>query len=128
MVLALLTGSVLIPEPDGTLGPDLGEAIFVFLVTSAVMLVALKRLQETRALLRDGRAGREAAQLVDTILDTTQEWFWGVDEHGPFTFSSPSSKELLGYLPEELIGGPSIKDIIYASHLMSPRRLAWIPA
>ncbi|MDQ0925670.1 PAS domain-containing protein [Pseudarthrobacter sp. W1I19] len=46
------------------------------------------------------------SSLMDTVLDTSQEWLWAVDGAGTFTFSSSASTTLLGYEPRELVGRP----------------------
>jgi PAS domain S-box-containing protein len=46
------------------------------------------------------------AQLMDTVLSATREWLWVVGANGRFTFSSPASRDLLGYEPSELLGRP----------------------
>jgi PAS domain S-box-containing protein len=41
---------------------------------------------------------------MDTVLSTSREWLWALDEQGNFTFSSPASASLFGYSPSELVG------------------------
>lgn len=55
---------------------------------------------------RDRIHARRTAGLMDTVLSTSREWLWAVDDHGIFTFSSRASTTLLGYHPSELIGRP----------------------
>ncbi|WLQ07096.1 sensor domain-containing phosphodiesterase [Arthrobacter oryzae] len=59
-----------------------------------------------RATRRDMMLGRGAVHLIDTVLSTSQEWLWAVDEQTNFTFSSRASLTLLGYTPGELLGQP----------------------
>lgn len=47
---------------------------------------------------------RGAAQLTDRVLSNSREWLWAVGADGRFTFCSPSSRDLLGYEPSELLG------------------------
>ena len=55
------------------------------------------------------RALREAA-LIDSeerfraLVESTDDWFWAVDEAGRYTYASPSLERLLGYRPEEVLG------------------------
>jgi PAS domain S-box-containing protein len=41
---------------------------------------------------------------METVLINCREWLWAVGPDGRFTFSGPSSRELLGYEPSELLG------------------------
>jgi PAS domain S-box-containing protein len=41
---------------------------------------------------------------METVLSNCREWLWAVGPDGRFTFSGPSSRELLGYEPSELLG------------------------
>ena len=38
------------------------------------------------------------------LAETTFDWIWEVDREGRYTFASPRVTELLGYLPEEVLG------------------------
>jgi PAS domain S-box-containing protein len=42
--------------------------------------------------------------MMDTVVTTSREWLWTLDEKGNFTFSSPTCIDLLGYRPAELAG------------------------
>ena len=50
------------------------------------------------------RALRESEQRFRSLVETTSDWVWEVDQHGFYTYASPKVKELLGYNPEEVIG------------------------
>lgn len=50
------------------------------------------------------RALRESEQRFRSLVETTSDWVWEVDEHGFYTYASPKVKELLGYDPGEVIG------------------------
>lgn len=39
-----------------------------------------------------------------SLVESTSDWIWEIDNNGFYTYSSPKVKELLGYDPEELIG------------------------
>lgn len=64
---------------------------------------------------------RAVSDLMETVLDTSQEWLWAVDGHGNFTFSSRASATLLGYEPAELIGRP-LSLVIDQDELASARQ------
>ena len=38
------------------------------------------------------------------LIDTTSDWVWETDEQGVYTYVSPRIHEILGYLPEEVLG------------------------
>jgi len=38
------------------------------------------------------------------LIENINDWFWEIDANHIFTYSSPLSRELLGYEPDELIG------------------------
>jgi PAS domain S-box-containing protein len=43
------------------------------------------------------------------LIDTTSDWVWETDEQGTYTYVSPRIHEILGYLPEEVLGrDPSV--------------------
>jgi PAS domain S-box-containing protein len=50
------------------------------------------------------RTLRESEQRFRSLVETTSDWVWEVDEHGFYTYASPKVKELLGYDPGEVIG------------------------
>jgi PAS domain S-box-containing protein len=39
-----------------------------------------------------------------SLVETTSDWIWEVDEQGIYTYVSPHVRELLGYRPEEMLG------------------------
>ena len=39
-----------------------------------------------------------------SLIETTSDWIWELDEKENYIYSSPRVKELLGYRPEEIIG------------------------
>ena len=47
---------------------------------------------------------KESEERFRALVETTSDWIWEVDAHGVYTYASPKVKELLGYLPEEIIG------------------------
>lgn len=38
------------------------------------------------------------------LVETTTDWIWEVNEHAVYTYASPRIKDILGYLPAEIIG------------------------
>ena len=39
-----------------------------------------------------------------TLVETTSDWVWEIDEHAVFTYSNPKICDILGYEPEEVLG------------------------
>ncbi len=47
---------------------------------------------------------QEREEWFRSLVETTSDWIWSVDQDGIFTYASPRIKDLLGYEPEEIIG------------------------
>jgi PAS domain S-box-containing protein len=47
---------------------------------------------------------RESEERYRTLVETTFDWVWEVDDEGRYTTVSPKIRELLGYAPEEVLG------------------------
>ena len=47
---------------------------------------------------------RESELRFRSLVETTSDWVWEVDQSGFYTYASPKVKDLLGYEPEEVIG------------------------
>ncbi len=72
---------------------------------TAELLDANRQLQsEIQQRKEMERALRESEERFRALTETTSEWIWEVDAGGVFTYVSPRVTELLGYLPEEIIG------------------------
>jgi PAS domain S-box-containing protein len=39
-----------------------------------------------------------------SLVETTSDWIWEIDENSIYTYASPKIRDLLGYEPEEVIG------------------------
>lgn len=50
------------------------------------------------------KALRESETKFRTLVESTSDWIWEMNEYGVFTYASPQVLELLGYAPEEVIG------------------------
>ena len=60
---------------------------------------------------RDITRRRQAAETVKkseekyrSLVETTSDWVWEVDENGVFTYVSPKVRDILGYEPAEVLG------------------------
>ncbi len=47
---------------------------------------------------------RQSEERFRALTETTSEWIWEMDEHIRFTYASPRLLELLGYMPDEILG------------------------
>jgi PAS domain S-box-containing protein len=47
---------------------------------------------------------RESEAKFRTLVESTSDWIWEVDEHNIYTYSSPQVFDLLGYTAEEVLG------------------------
>jgi len=59
-------------------------------------------MEDTRKQAKE--ALQESEQRFRSLVETTSDWIWEVDEHGTYTYVSPKAKALLGYEPDEMIG------------------------
>ena len=62
-------------------------------------------------LLRDISQSRQAEERLRNselrfrnLVESTSDWVWEIDENGVYTYVSPQIRNLLGYVPEEVIG------------------------
>ncbi|RNL59171.1 EAL domain-containing protein [Arthrobacter oryzae] len=104
VVFALTAGAALILDPGGILaGPAAQWLAGLVIVTPVTMAIVLAE-RFRRGHRAERTHARHEAQLMDTVLSTSHEWVWAVNDRGLFTFSSPASAGLLGWEPAELIG------------------------
>lgn len=47
---------------------------------------------------------RETMERFRSLVETTSDWVWEVDENTVYTYASPQIRQLLGYRPEEVLG------------------------
>ena len=69
---------------------------------AVVKVLKNKRTREEKG--RAEEALREIEQRFRSLVETTSDWVWEVDENGVYTYVSPKSKELLGYEPDQVVG------------------------
>ena len=85
-----------------------------------ILLAGWTAVRGLRTQSREHDRSRAVSDLMESVLDTSQEWVWAVDGHENFTFSSRASTTLLGYEPDELIGRP-VGTVIDPDELASAR-------
>ena len=73
-------------------------------VLMSLAWAVLSALRARRVLSAERTRAEAASQLMETVLTTSHEWLWALDEQGDFIFSSPTSTDLTGYHPSELVG------------------------
>jgi len=72
---------------------------------TAELLQANKALRADIAeRMRTEEALRKSETKFRTLVETTRDWFWELNENVTYTYASPRIRELLGYVPEEVIG------------------------
>lgn len=47
---------------------------------------------------------RKSEERFRSLVETTTDWVWEVNEHAVYTYASPKIRDILGYEPEEIIG------------------------
>jgi len=47
---------------------------------------------------------QKSEERFKSLVETTNDWVWEVDENGVYTYASPRSFDILGYKPSEVIG------------------------
>jgi len=47
---------------------------------------------------------RESERRFRSLVETTGDWIWAINQQGIHTYSNPSIKKILGYEPEEIVG------------------------
>lgn len=103
-VFTVIAGGVVMGDPWGVLDHPGARILADSLVLISLAWAVLSALHARRELCTERARAETSAQLMDTVLITSHEWLWALDEQGNFTFSSPTSIDLTGYHPSELIG------------------------
>ncbi|UCG77947.1 MAG: PAS domain S-box protein [Nitrospirota bacterium] len=47
---------------------------------------------------------RESKDRFQSLVESTSDWIWEINEQGQYTYCSPRVNDILGFTPEELIG------------------------
>lgn len=121
IVFALTAGAVLILDPAGLMDRPGVKVLAGLLILMPIALAVALSLRFHRSHRAERTRTRVSDRLMDTVLSTSREWLWAVDDQGIFTFSSPTSTIILGWPPAELVGEHCGK-VIDADALASARR------
>lgn len=65
---------------------------------------ALFMEQGIRARKTAERALRESEEKFRSLVESTSDWIWEVNEQGLFTYASPQVRDILGYTADEVMG------------------------
>jgi PAS domain S-box-containing protein len=104
LLVGVITTAALIVDPSGILAHPGARMLAGALVLLPIAVAGLLALRFHRSHCSERMLARVTTQLMDTVLSTSREWLWAVDDQGNFTFSSPASTTLFGYSPSELVG------------------------
>ena len=104
VVFTLITAAAVIADPSGILNHPGARLLAGSLVLMPIAVAGFLALRFHRSHRSERMRARATTQLMDTVLNTSREWLWAIDDQGNFTFSSPASTSLFGYSPSELIG------------------------
>ncbi len=100
----LVAGAVVVFDLWGVLNRPgtkiLAGLLVIMSLTWAVLWAARARDQQSQ----EEDDASNSTRLVETVLATSREWLWTLDDRGIFRYSSPACIELFGYLPSELVG------------------------
>jgi PAS domain S-box-containing protein len=100
--------------------PAVLTGVLVSLATGLVLVAGWAAARGIRAHREERTRNSVISRLVSTVMDTSGEWLWALDDAGTFSFSSRASADLLGYEPSELIGRP-LSLVINEDHLARAR-------
>gem|GEM_PF-5727455 len=55
----------------------------------------------------------ESEQRIRSLVETTNDWIWEIDNNAFYTYSSPQVEDLLGYTPVEVLGKKPFDFMLY---------------
>jgi PAS domain S-box-containing protein/putative nucleotidyltransferase with HDIG domain len=92
-----------------------------YIIRHTVLADRVRRIisEERESLLR---ALEESNERFRSLVETTSDWIWEIDAQGAYTYCSPKVNDLLGFMPEELIG-KHLVDLISITEVERTRRI-----
>ncbi len=89
---------------EATRASDKIRSLFIIISSGIVAIGIMIFLVISK--IRDQTKARiiKSEMRYKSLVETTPDWVWEVDENGVYTYSSPRIKEILGYEPQEIIG------------------------
>lgn len=75
-------------------------SLLVILIFSNTLISILSG----RKIVRSEETLRESEERYRSLVETSSDWVWEVDDQGRYTHASPKVRQILGYSPEEIIG------------------------
>lgn len=92
-----------LPAPRGK--DEVSELTAAFEEMYEKLATSYQSLQDKIQEIEESReALRESEERFRSLVETTSDWVWELDQHRVYTYCSPKVKDLLGYEPAELIG------------------------
>jgi diguanylate cyclase (GGDEF)-like protein/PAS domain S-box-containing protein len=79
----------------------LGGLLVAFAVVNILRIFNWERTQRLSEALESAQA--HATRFKD-LVESSSDWVWEVDTRGTYTYVSPKVKDVLGYVPEEILG------------------------
>lgn len=67
-------------------------------------LYSLHILEDITDQRRIEEALRTSEEKFRSLVESTSDWIWEIDQNGNYTYASPMVESLLGYTPEEVVG------------------------
>ena len=85
--------------------------------------VNLKLQKEFTERIMAENALRTSEEKLNSIVSTSQEWIWSKDLTGVYTFSNPAVRDILGYLPDDILGHAVTNSFVHKEDLLMMKEL-----
>jgi len=85
--------------------------------------ITLKLQKEFTERIMAENALRTSEEKLNSIVSTSQEWIWSKDLTGVYTFSNPAVRDILGYLPEDILGHAATNSFVHKEDLLLMKEL-----
>lgn len=82
--------------------------------THEISLINSKLLQEISQHKQTANKLKNSQDNFRALVESVNDWIWEIDINGIYTYSSPRVKQLLGYLPQEIVG-KNVFDLMHIS-------------